>query len=81
MANKEKPFEIDFEITVEGRVVIHAADDDAAVAILKKMRLSEIQDALSTPDFYIDAVYEVEGDEESEESEEAEETEGEADDE
>lgn len=78
MAHKEKSYEINFEITVEGRVVIDAADDDAAVAVLKKMRLSEIQDALSTPDFYIDAVYVVEGDEESEG---AEEDEGEAADE
>lgn len=78
MAHKEKSYEINFEITVEGRVVIYATDDDAAVATLKRMRLSEIQDALSTPDFYIDAVYEVEGDEEPEG---AEEDEGEADDE
>ena len=47
MAHKEKSYEINFEITVEGRVVIDAADDDAAVAVLKKMRLSEIEDALS----------------------------------
>jgi len=75
VSKKEKGYEINFEITVEGRVVIHDTDEDAAIAALKKMRLSKLLDTLSTPDFYIDQVYEVE---EGEEDAESEEEEGEA---